>query len=213
MLGSHRSGTASTPSAANAAGAAAATSSAPASASAAAAREAGHVDHLLARLRAAGLKMTPQRIAIVRQIACDESHPSAQELFERLKPSSPTMSFATVYNTLAALCSAGLGVSLSLAPGSARFDPNMRPHDHVVCDRCGAIRDVLAEPTAPAAAPRASSRARRALAKAAPGFEVRAVEQIFRGLCIDCAREAIPSRRAPKGGPKGLSTTRKETRT
>jgi Fur family peroxide stress response transcriptional regulator len=173
--------------------------------------EGEHVDHLLARLRAAGLKMTPQRIAIVRQIAADESHPSAQELFERLKASSPTMSFATVYNTLAALCEAGLGVSLSLVPGSARFDPNMRPHDHVVCDRCGAIRDVVVEPASPVAGARSR---RRALSRAAPGFEVRAVEQIFRGLCSDCAREVTPSRRAQtRGGSSSLPTTRKETRT
>jgi len=140
------------------------------------------VQALLARVRAAGLKMTPQRMAIVREVAADESHPSAQELFDRLRPGMPTMSFATVYNTLAALCSAGLGTSLSLAPGSTRFDPNMHPHDHLVCDRCGAVRDVL-EPAAPRALP-----AQQALARTAPGFTVRVVEQIFRGLCSDCAR-------------------------
>ena len=143
----------------------------------------GHaaVQALLARVRAAGLKMTPQRMAIVREVAADESHPSAQELFDRLRPGMPTMSFATVYNTLAALCAAGLGTSLSLAPGSTRFDPNMHAHDHVVCDRCGAVRDVV-EPVAPRPLP-----ATQALAKTAPGFTVRVVEQIFRGLCLDCA--------------------------
>ena len=170
--------------------------------------EASHAEHLLTRLRAAGLKLTPQRIAIIRQIANDESHPSAQELFERLKPTSPSMSFATVYNTLGALCEAGLGVSLSLAPGSTRFDPNMTPHDHVVCDRCGAIRDISAGPAAPAPA----SYARRTFARAAPGFAVRSVEKIFRGLCSDCARGPGPARRASKGGPVGRPSprTRKE---
>jgi Fe2+ or Zn2+ uptake regulation protein len=160
---------------------------------AAAERAAGggdRIEQLLFRVRAAGLKMTPQRMAIVREVAGDESHPSAQELFDRLRPGMPTMSFATVYNTLAALCSAGLGTSLSLAPGSARFDPNMRPHDHVVCDRCGAVRDV------PESAPaRAASPARRTLAKTAPGFELRVVEQIFRGLCVACAGQ--PGQRRP----------------
>lgn len=153
--------------------------------------------------------MTPQRIAIVRQIATDESHPSAHELFERLKPSSPTMSFATIYNTLASLCDAGLMVSLSLTPGAARFDPNMRPHDHVVCDSCGAVRDVVSG----AVAPDPASPARGVLSKAAPGFEVRSVEQIFRGLCVDCARGVTFARRVPKGGPAGLSIIRKESET
>src|SRR5580692_12545169 len=82
-----------------------------------------HVAEMLACVRAAGLKLTPQRMAIVRELANDPTHPTAQELFERLRASQPTMSFATVYNTLDALASAGLCASLSLSPGAARFDP------------------------------------------------------------------------------------------
>src|SRR5262245_55173095 len=95
-----------------------------------------------ARLRASGLKLTPQRMAIVRELCADPTHPTAQELYERLRPALPTMSFATVYNTLDALASAGLCAALSLAPGPARFDPNMGDHHHAVCDRCGQVRDV-----------------------------------------------------------------------
>src|SRR6185369_17277826 len=101
---------------------------------------------MLACVRSAGLKLTPQRIAIVREIAADPTHPTAQELFERLRPALPTMSFATVYNTLDALAAAGLCAALSLSPGASRFDPNMRPHHHAVCDRCGLVRDVPAGP-------------------------------------------------------------------
>src|SRR5580704_16507994 len=100
------------------------------------------VDEMLACVRASGLKLTPQRMAIVRELAADPTHPTAQELFERLRPSLPTMSFATVYNTLDALAAAGLCEALSLAPGPSRFDPNMRPHHHAVCDRCGLVRDI-----------------------------------------------------------------------
>lgn len=151
-------------------------------------------ERLLALVRASGLKMTPQRMAIVREVAGDESHPSAQELFDRLRPGMPTMSFATVYNTLTALCAAGLGTSLSLAPGSARFDPNMHAHDHAVCDRCGAVRDI------PESTPtRGASPARQALTKTSPGFELRVVEQIFRGVCVDCAGQP-PSASGNKPG-------------
>ena len=93
------------------------------------------VEKMLAGVRAAGLKLTPQRMAIVKELALDETHPTAQEIFERLRPGLPTMSFATVYNTLGALTSAGLCSAMSLSPGSGRFDPNMTPHHHVVCDR------------------------------------------------------------------------------
>jgi Fur family peroxide stress response transcriptional regulator len=135
---------------------------------------------MLAGLRAAGLKLTPQRLAIVRELASDESHPTAQELWDRLRPALPTMSFATVYNTLAALSAAGLCAAMSLAPGSGRFDPNMQPHDHLVCDACGAVRDLPAGPRRTSA----HASARRLM----PGFELRSVEQIFRGLCAACAR-------------------------
>src|SRR6185436_4935485 len=90
------------------------------------ARHAGsdQMRRMLDGVRAAGLKLTPQRLAIVRELAEDESHPTAQELFERLRPALPTMSFATVYNTLDALTTAGLCAALSLSPGPSRFDPN-----------------------------------------------------------------------------------------
>ena len=137
------------------------------------------VAEMLACVKASGLKMTPQRMAIVQELAADPSHPTAQELFERLRPALPSMSFATVYNTLDALASAGLCASLSLAPGPARFDPNMRPHHHAVCDRCGLVRDVEGEaPSVPESDP----------SPRPPGFQVRAVELIYRGLCASCAQ-------------------------
>src|SRR5882757_2410862 len=144
------------------------------------------VEKMLAGVRAAGLKLTPQRMAIVRELATDESHPTAQELFERLRPSLPTMSFATVYNTLGALSSAGLCAALALSPGSGRFDPNMEPHHHVVCDVCGAVRDVPSAAPGVAGLPDASSA--KAVAHVAPGFELRSIERIFRGICASCAK-------------------------
>src|SRR4051794_18324885 len=104
-------------------------------------------DDVAARVRAAGLKATPQRLAIVREIVRDPTHPTAQELYERLLPEMPSMSFATVYNTLDALAARGLCSVRSLAPGASRFDPNMTPHDHLVCDECGLVRDVEPPPS------------------------------------------------------------------
>jgi Fur family peroxide stress response transcriptional regulator len=147
---------------------------------------AGKVERMLAGVRAAGLKLTPQRMAIVKELASDETHPTAQEIFERLRPGLPTMSFATVYNTLGALSSAGLCAALSLSPGSGRFDPNMTPHHHLVCDVCGAVRDL--PPAAPASAGTPDATSTKAVAQLAPGFELRSVERIFRGVCASCAK-------------------------
>jgi Fur family peroxide stress response transcriptional regulator len=126
---------------------------------------------MLEELRKAGLKLTPQRIAIVRELANDTSHPTAQELYERLVATHPTMSFATVYNTLDALAKLGLVGMLRL--GSAvRFDPNRSSHHHAVCDGCGCVVDLPAPPTT-----------RKSIA----GFKVRSEEVTYRGLCGRCS--------------------------
>jgi Fur family peroxide stress response transcriptional regulator len=102
------------------------------------------------------------------------------------------MSFATVYNTLGALSSAGLCAAMSLSPGSGRFDPNMTPHHHVVCDVCGAVRDL---PSGAGLSEGAhDSSATRAVAQVAPGFDIRSVERIFRGVCAACSRGRTKSR-------------------
>lgn len=144
----------------------------------------GRVVEMFTRVRASGLKLTPQRMAIVREIALDPTHPTAQELFERLRVVMPTMSFATVYNTLDALSSAGLCVALSLSPGAARFDANMRPHNHAVCDRCGLVRDV---PCTDELEPNACD-VDTSIGVVA-GFSLRTVERIYRGICATCAEE------------------------
>jgi Fur family peroxide stress response transcriptional regulator len=133
-------------------------------------------DRMLADLKRAGLKLTPQRIAIVREIADDFSHPTAQALFERLRPAFPTMSFATVYNTLDALAGCGLTGSLNLG-GAVRFDPNTDPHHHAVCDGCGMVLDIDVDVAVDAAAPASLE---------VSGFRVLREERIYRGLCDRC---------------------------
>jgi Fe2+ or Zn2+ uptake regulation protein len=133
----------------------------------------------LTELKRAGLRLTPQRLAIVRELEGDESHPTAQELFERLRPSFPTMSFATVYNTLDTL--AKLRLVGALKHGAAvRYDPNLEPHHHAICDRCGEVVDLPAAPPSPAV--------QESIANDI-GFVVRTEERSYRGLCGRCSRQ------------------------
>jgi Fe2+ or Zn2+ uptake regulation protein len=138
-------------------------------------------------LALAGLRKTPQRLAIVRAFVDDPGHPTAQTIFDRLQASMPTMSFATVYNTLAALEAAGACRSLQLSSEGGhlvtRFDPNVEPHDHAVCDVCGAVRDIPhtgSEPTPRSVRTEAHDRA------PAERFSVRAIERVYRGACERC---------------------------
>jgi Fur family peroxide stress response transcriptional regulator len=136
-------------------------------------------ERVLSDLKRAGLKLTPQRMAIARELAGDTSHPTAQDLYERLLPAFPTMSFATVYNTLDALAKLGLVRSLRLGT-AVRFDPNAAPHHHAVCDRCGRVVDVPAQAPSPAL--------RKNIAKTF-GFSIRAEERCYRGLCDLCTED------------------------
>jgi Fe2+ or Zn2+ uptake regulation protein len=141
-------------------------------------------------LRDAGLKATPQRLAILRALDGDETHPTAQELYERLHGEFPTLSVATVYNTLSALTRMSRCVPLELG-GPVRFDPNVTAHDHAVCERCGRIRDVLTDDELTDQA----NRARRSSTSTSTntslaGFEVRRVERIYRGFCAQCTEAA-----------------------
>ena len=141
--------------------------------------ESERVTAALAALDRAELRKTPQRVAIVRAFVDDVSHPTAQQIFERLQRDMPTMSFATVYNTLAALERAGVCRTLRLdgpaGDAGTRFDPMTEPHDHAVCDRCGAVHDVK------------HNRERERAAHPINGFHVHTVERIYRGLCDRCS--------------------------
>jgi Fur family peroxide stress response transcriptional regulator len=137
-----------------------------------------YTSELLLALKSAGLKLTPQRLAIVECLVGDQTHPTAQELFDRLRARFPSMSVATVYNTLGALTAIG-GLRPLEMGGATRFDPNTEPHHHAVCESCGSIRDV-------SGAAGQGQVARCTL----PGFVVRRVEHIYRGLCAQCSARA-----------------------
>jgi len=93
-------------------------------------------------LRKAGLKVTPQRLAILSFLEDNTSHPSAEEIYRALKPRFPSLSPATVYNTLDALIYAGVLQEVNIDPARRRVDPNPKPHTHFLCTRCGRVYDL-----------------------------------------------------------------------
>ena len=84
-------------------------------------------------LRAAGLKVTRQRRAIVKVLNDAQDHPDAAEVHRRAQGIDPTVSLATTYRTLAALAGRGIVHRLAFEGASARFETNDSPHhDHIV---------------------------------------------------------------------------------
>lgn len=89
-----------------------------------------------------GFKLTPQRIAILDYLDGNKEHPSADEIYKAVSEKFPTMSFATVYNTLDALKKRGMLLEITIDPGKKRFDPDSEPHHHIMCIRCKKVIDV-----------------------------------------------------------------------
>lgn len=100
---------------------------------------------LMKTVSGSGLKLTPQRMAILGCLEGNTCHPSAEEIFRQVSQAYPMMSFATVYNTLSMLRDRGLVLELTIDPARKRYDPNVTPHHHVICLACGKIADVHAE--------------------------------------------------------------------
>ena len=124
----------------------------------------------------ARFRLTPQRAAILRVLDGNKTHPSAEDIYARLKRKFPGMSFATVYNTLQALLSSGELAELKIDGRRARFDPGLKPHAHLMCAGCGAIFDLpLRRAPAPAGKP--------------AGFRVLRCNVEFYGLCRGCGRK------------------------
>ena len=130
------------------------------------------------RIRGAGLKLTPQRLAVLDYLQRAAGHPTAEQIGAEVNRRLPRAARATVYNALRALRDAGLVSEVRLDGATARYDTNLAPHHHFICRRCGRIEDVSAE----AAGPPPPSFA------VGEGYAVEACEIVLRGLCAACAR-------------------------
>ncbi|MGW3505078.1 Fur family transcriptional regulator, partial [Streptomyces globisporus] len=98
---------------------------------------------LLERLRGRGWRMTAQRRVVAEVLDGDHVHLTADEVHARAVSRLPEISRATVYNTLGEMVSLGEVLEVSTDRRAKRYDPNAhRPHHHLVCAQCGAIRDV-----------------------------------------------------------------------
>jgi len=155
-------------------------------------------DELTELFRAQGLKVTPQRQCIFRALHLSDEHPTAESVYATVSSEMPTISLRTVYQTLHDLADMGQLAQLELGTGSARFDPNLDAHHHLVCDRCNKVLDVYADVsgvTIPAA--------RR------QGFSIAATQVVFRGMCAEC-RQATGATRPETAGSDGVASQQSE---
>lgn len=127
-------------------------------------------------LRAAGYRVTTQRLVIHRALVGLARHVGAEELFEDVAPRLPNVSLPTVYAALDALEDAGLVRRIAAGRGRALYDAGGHEHHHLVCRRCGAVADLEARVALEPALRQA----------AAAGFSAEGAEVVVRGLCTEC---------------------------
>jgi Fur family transcriptional regulator, peroxide stress response regulator len=97
------------------------------------------------RLRSVGLKATPQRILILKELLAREDHPTAESLYSTVKEVQSSLSFNTVYQTLQTLTDKEIINVIRPVVDAARYDPIMEIHGHFMCSRCKRIEDHLME--------------------------------------------------------------------
>jgi Fur family peroxide stress response transcriptional regulator len=127
-------------------------------------------------------KHSDKRDAILQAIVSTTEHPSAQWIYDRLKPRIPNLSLGTVYRNINFFRHEGLVMSVGVVNGEERFDGIVEPHPHLVCGRCGKVID-LPPPEAHKA------QALSVISSPEAGFTVDYRRTVFHGICDDCRKK------------------------
>lgn len=128
-------------------------------------------DALAQRLADSGLRSTPQREVVYDVLLKKRDHPTADEVFVRVKGELPTISLATVYNCLETLVQCDLVRAVNFERGPTRYCPNLRPHAHFHDEQSGATHDIDLPPIL----------LEQVHAILPPDYDAKSVEIIFRG--------------------------------
>ena len=148
-----------------------------------------------------GLRMTEQRRAVYDSLMAQADHPTAVEVFMRVKGRMPNISLATVYNCLQNLVDTGLIRHVHHDRESSRYCANLAEHAHLFCDQCGSVTDLPLRPT----------RKSEELYEIPTSAVVSRREVSFRGLCPTCASAAAAAETpAHQISPPGKKTTNKQ---
>jgi Fur family peroxide stress response transcriptional regulator len=98
-------------------------------------------EKIIEALRKNGFRATPQRIAIAQFVFNRKDHPTAEQVFDVVKRTHPSISLSTVYNTLNSMKDVNMVQELAFG-NTHRYDPNTSIHVNLVCMNCGDIIDI-----------------------------------------------------------------------
>jgi Fur family peroxide stress response transcriptional regulator len=137
--------------------------------------ESARVEEFAALCRRRGVPVTVQRRAILEELAGRDDHPTADDVFTAVQDRIPGVSRTTVYRVLDTLVDVGAARRVAHPGAAVRYDAKVRRHHHLICSRCGTVRD-LDDAALDALVPRARVR----------GFEVHDYSVHFTGVCAQC---------------------------
>ena len=127
-------------------------------------------------LKANQIKITPQRLAIIRHLDENRIHPTADDIYSDLKEENPSLSKTTVYNSLDILSKHDLIQVLTIKESELRYDFKTTPHHHFLCKTCGSIIDIDIE------CPHLNNMLNGE-------HKIEEVHGYFKGICKDCLKE------------------------
>jgi len=124
----------------------------------------------------ANIKYTNQRVEILNFLKDNTSHPTVEEVFESVRKKLTRISKATVYQNLKFLAEKGLIQEVNIK-GVSRFEPNIKPHHHIICKKCGRIFDFESKELTEYALK---------VAKNLKKYEIEGTNTNFYGICEEC---------------------------
>ena len=138
------------------------------------------LNQMISRLKEEGYRLTPQRMVVVKILASNEDHLSAEKIYERVKFDFPFTSLATIYKTVTLLKHLGEVMELGFVDDSNRFDgARPYPHPHLICTKCRRILD----PDLPALSNLPKELARKT------GYHILNHRLDFFGICPQCRKK------------------------
>jgi Fur family peroxide stress response transcriptional regulator len=135
------------------------------------------ISSLTTALHESGLRLTPQRLAICKLLTESKEHPTAAMIYEHLRPQYPSLSLATVYNTLEALVNLGtVNILGNAGDGNIHYDADTEPHVNLACVSCHKIVDI----------PSKHVHRLDSEVSEASGYKLLGARVLYYGLCPEC---------------------------
>ncbi|MGP8330685.1 MAG: Fur family transcriptional regulator [Methanosarcinaceae archaeon] len=126
-----------------------------------------------------GIKPTFQRMKILEYLDGNTGHPNVDTIYTALFKQVPTLSKTTVYNVLNTFKANGLVQVISITGAEARYDPNVEPHHHFFCRKCGTITDFKIQYPHVFQAPQLE------------GYKIEEIQGYFKGVCKRCLEDNV----------------------